>query len=235
MQENDNNLELNVLRNGILGYKHFDLRITTSGQRGHMTWRLDCPIQDGDDSTRVETHNKDFGGERKMKIKYLVMSHTVKAKVVVMLRHRGDLYRNRRLDGESKCTVSVYDEIAARIDGYDHRIVLFRINAKSKAADLVAGSTIRLERSDVWVPHGKRLHIEIKQLHVTAGDRVVRIASRSFSFNFGDWSPTPEDSDSEVKVEIDWHGIRQKEVINIQNICSAVHAVCQISYMLLFF
>ena len=178
-----------------------------------------------------------FDSERKMDVTfYLVMSDTVKAKVEVKLRHRGDPYGpTAREDEESKCTV--HGEIAARIDGFDHRIVLFRINDKSKAEALAQGPTLRLQRSDVWVPRDKRVHIEMKHLLVTFGDREVSVPDRCLSFDFGELSPSSGANDSEVKMNIAWDGIPQKASKRScphQIISGAVH-VCQIRLLVSFF
>ncbi|CAL4899631.1 unnamed protein product [Urochloa decumbens] len=208
-------LELNVVRNGISGYKGFDLDIKFEDAipQDAVTRRLDC-LKQGD-GTEVVTRNIALDSQRKMDVTYLVMSDTVKAKVEVRLHYYRDgrhWFLTPRGDG---CTV--HGEIAARIDGFDHPIVLFRINDQSKAKPLEPWLIIPLERSNVWVPRGsKRVHIELKHLYVTARNReVISIPdSLSFGFDLGDWRPSSSsrDNDNEVEVYIAWDGIPQKSI-----------------------
>lgn len=210
-------LELNVVRyGGISGHKWFDLDIKFEDAipQGAVKWTLDCRKQ-GD--SEFVTRNIVLDSQRKMDITYLVMSDPVKAKVEVSLRYRVDRhwFLTPRGDG---CTV--HGEIAARIDGFDHPIVLFRIK-ESKAKSMAAWLIFPLERSDFSVPRDcKRVHIEMKHLYVTAGDqKVVSIPdSLRFSFDLGDGRPSSSDDDNEVEVNIAWDGIPQKVVINIQEI-----------------
>jgi hypothetical protein len=222
-------LKLNVVPEGISGYKWLDIKVVPQGA-GNATenWRCDCQKQGGN-ATEAVTRKIVFDSGRKMDVSYIVMSDTVKAKVEVKLQLRGDLYWIR---GGLKYTAR--GEVAARIDGHDHRIVLFR---KSGYTPFEDDLTLKLERSSVWVPRGKQLHIEMKDLHISGRD-TSRYGGAPLErpevpgeliFKFGELSPSPGDKNddltinlkkdkrndniAEVEVSLRWHP-PQKKVVN---------------------
>ncbi|KAL6640837.1 hypothetical protein ACP70R_021960 [Stipagrostis hirtigluma subsp. patula] len=215
-------LVLNVLRKGISGYKWFDIEVaveSSAGVGGTITRRLDCHKQDGD-ATDLATHTIILDSWRKIAVTYLVMSNAVKATVEVKLL-KGDGHGLPKVgdpedDGGSK-QYTASGEIAARIDCFEqHQIVLFRTAQEKVPSDSL---TLSLARSEVMVPRGKDLHVDMVGLHISSSDDSGRkhVPDRKLRFEFGSSSPAPEEAGrvsvgelGDIDVSVTWATQKEK-------------------------
>ncbi|KAL6591826.1 hypothetical protein ACP70R_049689 [Stipagrostis hirtigluma subsp. patula] len=157
-------LKLAVRRKCISGYEWFSMEVVPAEGAGDNTprkFKWACRKQDGG-PTELVTRKIIIDSKRQMIVTYLVMSDAINVKVDITLHHGlgADYWRRER----NKYTAHGEIEIAARIEGFDdNRIILFR-KSESKAETFASMSNL-LQRPDVWVPRGKRLHIEMRGLH----------------------------------------------------------------------
>ncbi|KAL6600619.1 hypothetical protein ACP70R_045419 [Stipagrostis hirtigluma subsp. patula] len=157
-------LKLAVRRKCISGYEWFSMEVVPAEGAGDNTprkFKWACRKQDGG-PTELVTRKIIIDSKRQMIVTYLVMSDAINVKVDITLHHGlgADYWRRER----NKYTAHGEIEIAARIEGFDdNRIILFR-KSELKAETFASMSNL-LQRPDVWVPRGKRLHIEMRGLH----------------------------------------------------------------------
>lgn len=195
---------------------------------GSITWEWDRynPEHAAQvDAPEPVTHTISLDSWRKINVTYLVMSNAVEAAVKVNLPETPQDYLPHEKDqgeadddGGSKYTAR--GTITAHSGGFEkHPIVLF-----TSAVEVPIPSkslTLPLARPTVQVPQGKRLHIDMADLHITeySSKRAVKKPADSYclSFHFGHASPTPQfnNDTEEVEVNVTWRP-QQNKVINMQ-------------------
>lgn len=221
------------------------------GKSIEKSFELDCrKVKYGDATQRkictIPLDNEgssSSSSSRKITVEYLVMSNAVEAIVELKLwywylwkaklnpflplsanNNGGGCFVSTDYDeGRSKGVYAAYGTVIAYIGGFErHPIVLFR--REKKDALIINSSPYKLTRS-VQVPHGERLYIDIRNLHVIVScrdqerelgkpDRRDYGRDGMLTFCFGDANPTPKVNNySEVEVNVDW---KTEEKVNIE-------------------
>lgn len=200
------------------------------------------------DATEPVTHTISLDSWRKINVTYLVMPNAIEATVTVNLPETPqDYLPHEKGQGEANDDGGT---ITAHSCGFEkHPIVLF-----TSAVEVPIPSkslTLPLARPTVQVPQGKRLHIDMSNLHITecSSNREVKkpADSDSLSFDYGHESPTPQFNNytEEVEVNVTWRP-QQNKVMNMEyckrlasnNLCSKIwNGTCllnQIIYIYIF-